>query len=146
MQLIPPRYHLLYHTALEEFEVVNRARVNFNNGDTVGDVRCITIGIVDDTKVENDEYFNFTLSNGRGTQFNETSTRIYILEDDGMCMYVKSPLAKVCNTHNTSIIDHSHHVLWLQHVSMLVPQLSNDTLSWSCTVGALLADNLCHSY
>ena len=63
---------------------MNSARLNFLNGDTVGVVRCITISILDDTKVENDEYFDFTLTNGRGTEFNDTSTRIYILEDDGM--------------------------------------------------------------
>ena len=63
---------------------MNNARLNFLNGDTVGVVRCISISILDDTKVENDEYFHFTITNGHGTQFNETSTRIYILEDDGM--------------------------------------------------------------
>ena len=36
----------------------------------MGDVRCIPISIVDDTKVENDEHFNFTLADGQGTQFN----------------------------------------------------------------------------
>ena len=71
-------------TAIEDFQAIDRARLNFANGDTVGDVRYIPISIVDDTKVENDEHFNFTLDNGQGTQFNETSTRIYILEDDGM--------------------------------------------------------------
>jgi hypothetical protein len=70
-------------TALEEFEVVNNARLYFQNGDTVGVVRCITVNILDDNKVENDEHFNFTLSNGRRTQFDERSIQIFILEDDG---------------------------------------------------------------
>ena len=70
---------------------MSSVRVNFQNGDTVGDVRCIPISILDDTKVENDEHFDFTLTNGRGTQFNETSVQIFILEDDGMfaCMSIK---------------------------------------------------------
>ena len=63
---------------------MNSARINFQNGDTVGVVRCITVSIVDDTKVENDEHFNFLLSRGQGTEFNETSIPIiYILDDDG---------------------------------------------------------------
>ena len=84
--------------------MVNGARLNFQNGDTVGDVQCISISIVDDTKVENDEHFNFILASGRGIQFNETSTRIYILEDDGMfiIIIIKNPLARVCNTQHIS--------------------------------------------
>ncbi len=62
---------------------MNSARLNFQNGDTVGVVRCITVSIVDDTKVENDEHFNFILSSGQGTEFNESSVPIYILDDDG---------------------------------------------------------------
>lgn len=67
----------------------------------MGDVRCIPISIVDDTKVENDEQFNFTLDNGQGTQFNETNTRIYILEDDGM--FISRVHWQECATHNTSL-------------------------------------------
>lgn len=86
-------YHTCYHTALEEFQVVNRARLNFINGDTVGVVRCITVGILDDTKIENNEQFNFTLSSGMRTQFNQASSTIYIIEDDGMIMYMLIILA-----------------------------------------------------
>ena len=71
-------------TAVEELEIKTHACLNFQNGDTVGVVRCITVSIVNDTKVENDEHFNFSLTNGRGIQFNESSTRIYVVEDDGM--------------------------------------------------------------
>ena len=49
----------------------------------MGVVRCIDIRILDDIKVENDEYFNFTLRNGGKTQLSERSIQILILEDDG---------------------------------------------------------------
>ena len=65
----------------------------------MGDVRCITVIILDDTKVEDDEHFNFTLANGWGTQFNETSTSIYILEDDGM--FESMPVRLYCKKRNS---------------------------------------------
>jgi hypothetical protein len=74
---------------------VNSARLNFQNGDTVGVVRCITVSIVDDTKVENDEHFNFILSNGQGTEFNESSIPIYILDDDGKFVYLSINLCSL---------------------------------------------------
>jgi hypothetical protein len=74
---------LALYTAIEEFEVVNSARLYFQNGDTVGIVRCIVVSILDDIKVENDEHFNFTLANGRRTQFNESSIQIFIIDNDG---------------------------------------------------------------
>ena len=70
-------------TAREEFEVVNRVRLNFKHGDTVGVVRCITVSILDDIKVENDEYFNFIIHFGHKVRFSETIIRIIILENDG---------------------------------------------------------------
>ena len=81
-------------TAVQEFEVTTRA-LNFQNGDTVGVVRCISVSIMDDTKVENDEHFNFNLINGQGTQFNESSIEIYIIEDDGMLTCVCMPIMVV---------------------------------------------------
>ena len=56
----------------------------FQSDDRKGTIRCVTIGIVDDTRVENNEFFIFELASGSRTQFNETITRIYILENDGM--------------------------------------------------------------
>ena len=78
-----------YSIALKEFEVVKRTRLYFQNGDTVGVVRCINVTILDDIKVENDEHFNFTLANGRRIQFNESRTQIFIIDDDGkaLCMH-----------------------------------------------------------
>ena len=81
-------------TAVQEFEVTTRA-LSFQNGDTVGVVRCISVSIMDDTKVENDEHFNFNLINGQGTQFNESSIEIYIIEDDGMLTCVCMPIMVV---------------------------------------------------
>ena len=75
---------VLFFSANEEFQVLEHTPLYFQNGDREGTVRCVTIGIVDDTRIENNEFFMFELANGRRTQFNETRTRIYILEDDGM--------------------------------------------------------------
>ena len=63
---------------------MERAPLYFQSGDTIGAVRCVSIGIIDDTRVENNEFFNFELANGYGTEVNEITTRIYILEDDGI--------------------------------------------------------------
>jgi hypothetical protein len=78
-------------TAREKFEVLNRVHLNFKHGDTVGVVRCIVVNILDHIKVENDEHFNFILTNGRRTQYSERSIQIYILEDDGKFFCVFMP-------------------------------------------------------
>ena len=49
----------------------------------MGVVRCITVSILDDVKVENDEYFNFIIRFGRKIQYSETIIQIIILENDG---------------------------------------------------------------
>ena len=67
----------------EEFQVVRSSTIYFYSGDTVGDVRCATVAVIDDTKVEDDEFFYFQISNGWRTQVAERNTRINILENDG---------------------------------------------------------------
>ena len=57
--------------------------IYFYSGDTVGDVRCTTVRIFDDTKVEGDEFFNFEIFGGRRTQVIGSITTINILENDG---------------------------------------------------------------
>ena len=74
---------VIVHAGHEEFQVVQFNTIYFYSGDTVGDMRCATVGIVDDTKVEDDEFFNFEIFNGWRTQVAESSTRINILENDG---------------------------------------------------------------
>ena len=70
----------------EEFQVVtvSSRTIYFYTGDTVGDVRCATVTIIDDTKIEEDEFFfYFRISSGRRTQVYEHITRINILENNG---------------------------------------------------------------
>ena len=50
----------------------------------MGETRCITLNIIDDTRVENDEYFVFTIKNRARTQIEGSSNiRINILDNDG---------------------------------------------------------------
>ena len=76
--------------------MVQYSIIYFYSGDTVGDVRCNTVAIVDDTKVEDDEFFNFEIFNGWRTQVAESGARINILENDGnllkLSMHVQSML------------------------------------------------------
>ena len=57
----------------------------------VGDLRCTSLNIYRDTRVEYDEYFYFTVSSGSKAIVNQTRqrTRINILDNDGInkCMH-----------------------------------------------------------
>ena len=75
--------HDLFIIGHEEFQVIQSNTIYFYTGDTIGDVRCATVTIVDDTKIEEDEFFNFRISNGWRTQVAEHIARINILENDG---------------------------------------------------------------
>ena len=46
-------------------------------------MRCITVGIYDDTRVENDEFFTLSPRNGNNIRFTGGSARINILDNDG---------------------------------------------------------------
>ena len=65
--------------------MLNSRPLYFQSGDTVGTIRCLDVVILNDTLVENDEYFTFYLWNGRKVRTTGERTRINILEDDGMC-------------------------------------------------------------
>ena len=49
----------------------------------MGTMRCVSVRIINDTKVEDDEYFIFYLYGGSRSQIAERRIRITILEDDG---------------------------------------------------------------
>lgn len=66
-----------------EYQVINGYWIYFYSGASVGDVRCATVSIYDDTKVENDEFFYFRIHGGSLTRVTESITRINILENDG---------------------------------------------------------------
>ena len=74
---------LIFIIGHEEFQVVSNT-IYFYTGDTVGDVRCASVTIVDDTKIEEDEFFYFRISSGWRTQVSEYITTINILENDGI--------------------------------------------------------------
>ena len=56
----------------------------FQSGDAQGTIRCLDVVILNDTLVENDEYFTFQLSIGYRVRTTGERTRINILEDDGI--------------------------------------------------------------
>ena len=50
----------------------------------MGETRCVTVNIIDDTSVENDEYFTFTIQNQDRTRIEgSASVRINIYDNDG---------------------------------------------------------------
>ena len=55
----------------------------FRSGDGVGTVRCFTVNIYDDTRVENDEFFTLSPRNGGNVLLTGGSARINILDNDG---------------------------------------------------------------
>ena len=63
--------------------MISSRRLYFQSGDSVGTIRCLDVVILNDTLVENDEYFTFRLRSGRKVITTGERTRINILEDDG---------------------------------------------------------------
>ena len=59
-------------------------RIYFNSGFGIGDERCVSLIIYDDTRIENDEYFYFNVSSGSRTRVipDQRSMTINILEND----------------------------------------------------------------
>ena len=74
---------VLHLTEPNDFSNVN-SLITFSAGVTVGETRCVTVNILDDTRVEDDEYFMFTIQNQARTRIEgSTSIRINILDNDG---------------------------------------------------------------
>ena len=71
------------HPGPQEFQVVSSSILWFQSRDSVGDVRCVTVDIDDDTKDENDEFFNFSIASRSRTQVTERINRITIIENIG---------------------------------------------------------------
>lgn len=70
-------------TANLDFPNIFLNTLSFSSGDGVGTVRCFTVGIYDDTRVENNEFFTVSLTSGGRTQVTGGSTRINVLDNDG---------------------------------------------------------------
>ena len=66
----------------QDFSLINLAILIFPSGITAGDMRCVTVSILDDTRVENDEYFTLTLQSGSRTVVTGSSTMINIQDND----------------------------------------------------------------
>ena len=71
------------HIAGWDFLYIYRNTLWFSSGDGVGTIRCFTVRIIDDTRVENDEYFRVSLSGRSRTRVAQGTTIINILENDG---------------------------------------------------------------
>jgi hypothetical protein len=66
-----------------DFSFISSNTLRFSSGDGVGTVRCFTVGIIDDTRVENDEYFTVSLFSGSRTRVAQGIAIINILDNDG---------------------------------------------------------------
>lgn len=66
------------YAAYEDFRRYS-VSLYFRSRDTVGTRRCVSVHIINDIKVEHDEYFTFYLYGGYRTQIAERRTRITIL-------------------------------------------------------------------
>ena len=60
------------------------AFLTYGSGVTVGEIRCITVRIFEDSRVENTEYFTFSIRRNYRTQIvGSSSFRINIMDNDG---------------------------------------------------------------
>ena len=66
-----------------DFPFISRNILSFSSGDGVGTMRCFTVGITDDTRVESDEQFMVSLSSRFRTLIAQGTTTINILDNDG---------------------------------------------------------------
>lgn len=58
--------------------------ISLSSGVTVGETHCVTINVIDDTRVENNEYFTLRIQNRYNTRTEgSTSLRINIRDNDG---------------------------------------------------------------
>ena len=67
----------------QDFSSIYRNTLSFSSGDGVGTMRYFTVGISDDTRVENDERFTVSLSSGSRTRIAQRITTINIHDNDG---------------------------------------------------------------
>jgi hypothetical protein len=74
---------LVIPIANRDFPFISGNTLSFSSGDGVGTMRCFTVGITDDTRVENDELFTVSLANGVRTQVAQGTTTINIIDNDG---------------------------------------------------------------
>ena len=59
--------------------------MTFNSGLSLGDIRCVSVSIFDDTRIEDEEDFNIIFGSRSGISVNPdaSSATITIYDDDG---------------------------------------------------------------
>ena len=63
----------------QDFYPYRSQNLIYYSGDSIGDLKCVSISIYDDTRVENDiEYFYLTISSGPRAIINQDQRRIRI--------------------------------------------------------------------
>ena len=80
----------IYYTGGQDFSQYSSRRLYFYSGYGIGNLRCVSISIYDDTRVENDvEYFYFTVSSGSRAivSQSERRRRINIRDNDGIRLH-----------------------------------------------------------
>ena len=74
---------LMIPVANLDYSHVSNNILSFSSGDGPGSMRCFSVSITDDTRVENDESFTVFLSSQFRTLIAQGSTTINILDNDG---------------------------------------------------------------
>ena len=72
----------------QDYSAIGSLTLTFPSGTATGDTHCFTLGILHDTRVENDEFFTVSLSNGQGAVVTGGSIQITIEDNDGMAISV----------------------------------------------------------
>lgn len=73
-------------SGFQDYSSISLNTLTFPSGTVTGDTRCFTVGILDDTMVENDEFFTVSLSNHHGAVVSGGSIQIIIEDNDGMAI------------------------------------------------------------
>ena len=77
--IITWKFHIKLHAGGQDFYPYSTRHLSFYSGVGIGSLRCVSISIYDDARVENDvEYFYFSVSNGSRAIVSQTERRIRI--------------------------------------------------------------------
>ena len=103
----------------------------------MGETRCITLNIYNDTRVENEEYFTLIITNRYNTRIEgSSSARINILDNDGIIFIIiiiintiyQEECALLINFYN----DNNNNIIIITIVTALYTTLNIDISSWIC--------------
>ena len=71
-----------------DFSAIGSNTLAFPSGTSAGDIRCISVNIIDDTSVENDELFTLSLQSAQDATVVGGSIQITIQDTDSTYAYL----------------------------------------------------------